>query len=146
VDDTANNREEVLRPHDCFPSRPRITIYHILDAAVVFVRHAIGAGDPAPALGLASAAGGRRAGPLGANVASNVPPNSLHDTPWMTREFALYDLDRNALIFYRPLKIEERMPWYVTTYFPEGFPAPVTKPRRHNFLRARQPLPRCTGI
>jgi hypothetical protein len=30
------------------------------------------------------------------------------DTPWMTREFALYDLDRNALTFYRPLKIEER--------------------------------------
>ncbi len=28
----------------------------------------------------------------------------LTDTPWGTREFALYDLDRNALTFYRPLK------------------------------------------
>jgi catechol 2,3-dioxygenase-like lactoylglutathione lyase family enzyme len=36
------------------------------------------------------------------------PPNSLRDTPWMTREFALYDLDRNALTFYRQLKMEER--------------------------------------
>jgi len=36
-------------------------------------------------------------------------PNSLHDTPWMTREFALYDLDGNALTFYRQLKIEERV-------------------------------------
>jgi catechol 2,3-dioxygenase-like lactoylglutathione lyase family enzyme len=35
-------------------------------------------------------------------------PNSLSDTPWMTREFALYDLDRNALTFYRQLKMEER--------------------------------------
>jgi catechol 2,3-dioxygenase-like lactoylglutathione lyase family enzyme len=26
-------------------------------------------------------------------------PNSIHDTPWGTREFALYDLDRNALTF-----------------------------------------------
>jgi catechol 2,3-dioxygenase-like lactoylglutathione lyase family enzyme len=37
-----------------------------------------------------------------------LPSNSLRDTPWMTREFALYDLDRNALTFYRRLKIEER--------------------------------------
>jgi catechol 2,3-dioxygenase-like lactoylglutathione lyase family enzyme len=28
----------------------------------------------------------------------------LADTPWGTREFALYDLDRNALTFYRHLK------------------------------------------
>jgi len=27
----------------------------------------------------------------------------LADTPWQTREFAIYDLDRNALTFYRPL-------------------------------------------
>ncbi|HEY4313478.1 MAG TPA: VOC family protein [Pirellulales bacterium] len=27
----------------------------------------------------------------------------LKDTPWGTREFALYDLDRNALTFYRHL-------------------------------------------
>ena len=30
-------------------------------------------------------------------------PNSVHDTSWGTREFALYDLDRNALTFYRDL-------------------------------------------
>jgi hypothetical protein len=30
-------------------------------------------------------------------------PNSVHDTPWGTREFAFYDLDRNALTFYRDL-------------------------------------------
>ena len=28
-------------------------------------------------------------------------PNLVRDTPWGTREFALYDLDRNALTFYR---------------------------------------------
>ena len=28
----------------------------------------------------------------------------LTDTPWGTREFALYDLDGNALTFYRELK------------------------------------------
>jgi hypothetical protein len=28
-------------------------------------------------------------------------PNSVRDTAWGTREFALYDLDRNALTFYR---------------------------------------------
>ena len=28
----------------------------------------------------------------------------LADTPWGTREFALYDLDRNALTFYRDIK------------------------------------------
>ncbi len=27
----------------------------------------------------------------------------LADTPWGTREFAIYDLDRNALTFYRNL-------------------------------------------
>ena len=26
-------------------------------------------------------------------------PNGVRDTPWGTREFALYDLDRNALTF-----------------------------------------------
>ena len=30
-------------------------------------------------------------------------PNIVHDTPWGTRESALYDLDRNALTFYRDL-------------------------------------------
>jgi hypothetical protein len=30
-------------------------------------------------------------------------PSGLHDTSWGTREFALYDLDRNALAFYRSL-------------------------------------------
>jgi catechol 2,3-dioxygenase-like lactoylglutathione lyase family enzyme len=32
----------------------------------------------------------------------------LTDTPWGTREFALYDLDRNALTFYRDLKKSAR--------------------------------------
>jgi catechol 2,3-dioxygenase-like lactoylglutathione lyase family enzyme len=27
----------------------------------------------------------------------------VEDKPWGTREFALYDLDRNALTFYRPV-------------------------------------------
>jgi catechol 2,3-dioxygenase-like lactoylglutathione lyase family enzyme len=31
-------------------------------------------------------------------------PNGIRDTSWGTREFALYDLDRNALTFYRDLK------------------------------------------
>jgi len=31
-------------------------------------------------------------------------PNGIRDTPWGTREFALYDLDRNSLTFYRDLK------------------------------------------
>src|SRR5215470_15529776 len=35
-------------------------------------------------------------------------PNSVRDTPWGTREFALYDPDRNALIFYRPLTNAEK--------------------------------------
>ena len=35
-------------------------------------------------------------------------PNSVHDTPWGTREFALYDLDRNALTFYRDLTSAEK--------------------------------------
>jgi uncharacterized glyoxalase superfamily protein PhnB len=30
-------------------------------------------------------------------------PAGLHDTSWGTREFALYDFDRNALTFYRHL-------------------------------------------
>ena len=29
--------------------------------------------------------------------------NGIRDTPWGTREFAFYDLDRNALTFYRHL-------------------------------------------
>ncbi|MGP0090031.1 MAG: VOC family protein [Xanthobacteraceae bacterium] len=35
-------------------------------------------------------------------------PNSVHDTTWGTREFALYDLDRNALTFYRDLTSTEK--------------------------------------
>jgi catechol 2,3-dioxygenase-like lactoylglutathione lyase family enzyme len=30
--------------------------------------------------------------------------HEVRDTPWGAREFALYDLDRNSLTFYRPLK------------------------------------------
>lgn len=32
----------------------------------------------------------------------------IRDTPWGTREFALYDVDRNALTFYRDLRSAER--------------------------------------
>ncbi len=35
-------------------------------------------------------------------------PNGLRDTPWGTREFALYDPDRNALTFYRQLTNAEK--------------------------------------
>jgi len=35
-------------------------------------------------------------------------PNGVRNTPWMTREFALYDLDRNALTFYRDLTSAEK--------------------------------------
>lgn len=35
-------------------------------------------------------------------------PAGLRDTPWGTREFALYDLDRNALTFYRDLTSTEK--------------------------------------
>jgi len=35
-------------------------------------------------------------------------PNRVHDTQWGTREFALYDLDRNALTFYRGLTRPEK--------------------------------------
>jgi hypothetical protein len=35
-------------------------------------------------------------------------PNTVHETLWGTREFALYDLDRNALTFYRHLTSAER--------------------------------------
>ena len=35
-------------------------------------------------------------------------PNTVHDTSWGTREFALYDLDRNALTFYRNLTSAEK--------------------------------------
>jgi catechol 2,3-dioxygenase-like lactoylglutathione lyase family enzyme len=34
-------------------------------------------------------------------------PEGIHDTPWGTREFALYDMDRNALTFYRNLTSAE---------------------------------------
>jgi catechol 2,3-dioxygenase-like lactoylglutathione lyase family enzyme len=34
--------------------------------------------------------------------------NGAHDTLWGTREFALYDLDRNALSFYRDLTAAEK--------------------------------------
>ena len=34
--------------------------------------------------------------------------DSVHGTPWGTREFALYDLDRNALTFYRDLTSAEK--------------------------------------
>jgi len=34
--------------------------------------------------------------------------NNVQDTVWGTREFALYDLDRNALTFYRALTGEEK--------------------------------------
>ena len=33
--------------------------------------------------------------------------SGIRDTPWGTREFALYDLDRNSLTFYRDLKSVE---------------------------------------
>jgi catechol 2,3-dioxygenase-like lactoylglutathione lyase family enzyme len=33
--------------------------------------------------------------------------NPLKSTPWGTREFALYDPDRNALTFYRDLRQDE---------------------------------------
>jgi catechol 2,3-dioxygenase-like lactoylglutathione lyase family enzyme len=35
-------------------------------------------------------------------------PSGVRDTPWGTREFALYDLDRNALTFYRRLSAAEK--------------------------------------
>ena len=35
-------------------------------------------------------------------------PTGLRDTPWGTREFALYDPDRNSLTFYRDLTKEEQ--------------------------------------
>jgi catechol 2,3-dioxygenase-like lactoylglutathione lyase family enzyme len=35
-------------------------------------------------------------------------PNGVTDKPWGTREFALYDLDRNALTFYRNLTSAEK--------------------------------------
>jgi uncharacterized glyoxalase superfamily protein PhnB len=34
--------------------------------------------------------------------------NCVHDTSWGTREFALYDLDGNALTFYRELTSAEK--------------------------------------
>jgi catechol 2,3-dioxygenase-like lactoylglutathione lyase family enzyme len=35
-------------------------------------------------------------------------PSGVHDTPWGTREFSLYDLDRNALTFCRGLTATEK--------------------------------------
>jgi integration host factor subunit beta len=35
-------------------------------------------------------------------------PNTVHDTSWGKREFTLYDLDRNALTFYRHLTSAEK--------------------------------------
>ena len=35
-------------------------------------------------------------------------PNSVGDKPWGTREFALYDPDRNALTFHRHLTAAEK--------------------------------------
>ena len=35
-------------------------------------------------------------------------PTGVRDTPWGTREFALYDPDRNALTFYRGLLTAEK--------------------------------------
>ena len=34
--------------------------------------------------------------------------DGVHGTPWGTREFALYDLDRNAITFYRDLTSAEK--------------------------------------
>jgi hypothetical protein len=34
--------------------------------------------------------------------------SGIRDTPWGTREFALYDPDRNALTFYRRLTSAEK--------------------------------------
>ncbi len=34
--------------------------------------------------------------------------SGIRDTPWGTREFALFDMDRNALTFYRHLMSEEK--------------------------------------
>jgi catechol 2,3-dioxygenase-like lactoylglutathione lyase family enzyme len=35
-------------------------------------------------------------------------PTGLRNTPWGTREFALYDPDRNSLTFYRNLTVAEK--------------------------------------
>ena len=35
-------------------------------------------------------------------------PKGVHDTPWGTREFDLYDVDHNALTFYRDLTRAEK--------------------------------------
>jgi catechol 2,3-dioxygenase-like lactoylglutathione lyase family enzyme len=36
-------------------------------------------------------------------------PGGIRDTPWGTREFAIYDQDRNALTFYRRLTNAEKL-------------------------------------
>ncbi len=35
-------------------------------------------------------------------------PNGVQDRPWGTREFSLFDLDRNAFTFYRNLTTSEK--------------------------------------
>jgi catechol 2,3-dioxygenase-like lactoylglutathione lyase family enzyme len=38
----------------------------------------------------------------------DVECHEVKDTPWRTREFALYDLDRNSLTFYRGIAQAEK--------------------------------------
>src|SRR5215470_12696117 len=45
---------------------------------------------------------------LGEYRRRGVACNDIRSTPWGTREFALYDLDRNALTFYRNLTSAEK--------------------------------------
>jgi catechol 2,3-dioxygenase-like lactoylglutathione lyase family enzyme len=40
--------------------------------------------------------------------ARGVECHEVSDTPWVTREFALYDPDRNSLTFYRDLTAAEK--------------------------------------
>lgn len=41
--------------------------------------------------------------------------NGIRNTPWGTREFALYDMDRNALTFYRDLRNAEKERQHATS-------------------------------
>jgi hypothetical protein len=43
-----------------------------------------------------------------ANAVSNCTSDGIGDTAWGTREFALYDVDRNALTFYCDLTTAEK--------------------------------------
>ena len=45
-------------------------------------------------------------------------PSGIRDTPWGTREFALYDPDRNALTFYRNLASPREEPKGVSSRNP----------------------------